>query len=215
MKKGLSVSVKVQEMNKDGFQQFLGMILYGLFALVAFLVRLVSIVVYFAIPLGLWNLLAHYQYESNGFRWKEDVVDDIFNEERTQSGRIFLSDVTVSESEEEISITKYTGLTMKNYYAIFLIGMATHFLLMMLKDVVLQTGKEKHLTNGAIYKDAKVDLPTEEEESVANDRWFTSFLRAITSYVLPELSMDWDERPQRNGFYGNDQRVIEVIVNFV
>ena len=190
--------------------------LYGLFALIAFLVRLVSIVVYFAIPLGLWNLLAHYQYESNGFRWKKDELDDIFNQERTQSGRIFLSDVAISESEEEISITKYTGLTMKTYYVIFLIGMATHFLLMMLKDVVFQTRREKHFMNGAIYKDAKVNLPKEEEEeSVANNRWFTSFLRAITSYVLPELSVDWDERTQRNGFYGNDQRVIEVILNFV
>ena len=104
---------------------------------------------------------------------------------------------------------------MKTYYVIFLIGMATHFLLMTLKDVVFQTGRENHFINGAMYKNAKVNLPKEEEASVANNRWFTSFLRAMTSYVLPELSMDWDERTQRNGFYGNDQRVIEVILNFV
>ena len=159
--------------------------------------------------------MAHYQYESNGFRWKKDELDDIFNQERTQSGRIFLSDVAISESEEEISITKYTGLTMKTYYAIFLIGMATHFLLMMLKDVVFQTGREKYFISEEIYKGATVDLPNEEEELVVKNRWFTSFLRGITSYVLPELSMDWDERTQRNGFYGNDERIIEVIQNFI
>ena len=102
----------------------------------------------------------------------------------------------------------------KTYYLIFLIGMAAHFLLMMLKDFVFQTVRETHFSKRAIYKDAKVDQSKEEEESVANSRWFTLFLRAITSYVLPELSMDWDERTQRDGFYGNDQRVIEVILNF-
>jgi hypothetical protein len=178
LKKGLSVSVKVQEMNKDGFQPILGGIIYGMFALLAFMIRLGSIVLYFSVPLGLYNLLAHYQYEYNGFQWNEDALDRMYNGIGEQSENVYLANVTYTE-KGPISITKYTGLSMKSYYVIFLFGMLAHFLLMFIKSI----NDTSKLTN-------------QSEKKFSLKNWFFPVLRAFTSFVLPEVSTDWDENAE-------------------
>jgi len=171
LKKGLSVSVKVQEMNKDGFQQFFGMILYGLFALVAFMTRLISIVTYFLVPLGLYNLLAHYKYDSNGFHWEDNIV--IYSDDMNRSDSVFRHRYS---EDGQIPITKYTGLTTKTYYVIFLVGILFHFLVMLVK----YTKEGSKSPNQSLNKDVTKNkiLP---------------FLRAFSSFVIPEVSTDWDE----------------------
>ena len=193
LKKGLSVSVKVQEMNKDGFQQFMGVILYGLFALVAFMTRLISLVTYFAVPLGLYNLLAHYQYESQGFSWDggEANYSQGSSDFRTHDG---VSTNQVIHSEDKtIQITNYTGLTMKTYYVIFLFGMMFHFLLMLMK----YTREESKMSH---------QLPKKKLKR----RSITPFLRAFTSFVIPEVSTDWDEIEGLNHCSGEYKNVLEV-----
>ena len=193
LKKGLSVSVKVQEMNKDGFQQFLGMILYGLFALVAFMTRLISIVTYFAVPLGLYNLLAHYQYESRGFSWNDTNIYYFENLDYLDKTEIRYTTEKVYSGNTTIPITKYTGLPMQTYYVIFLLGMVFHFLLMLLK----RSKESSQIQNQPTTKNSEI---TETP----------SFLRAFTSFVIPEVSYDWDEYKTMNHSPEDHKDVIEV-----
>ena len=193
LKKGLSVSVKVQEMNKDGFQQFLGMIIYGLFALVAFMTRLISIVTYFAVPLGLYNLLAHYQYESQGFLWNDTNIYNFENLDNLNKTEYIVTTENVDSGTEKIPITKYTGLSMKTYYVIFLFGMLFHFLLMLVK-----------LTT----ESSEIHIQTTSKNSKVTET--SSFLRAFTSFVIPEVSSDWDENETMDHSPRDYKDVIEV-----
>ena len=209
LKKGLNVSVKVQEMKKDGFQQFLGAVFYGLFAVVASIVRLMAIVLYFAVPLGLYNLLAHYQYEANGFSWQEDSIREVLVQgDKTKDIPVFLADVTNSnQTSDAIPITKYTGLSMKTYYVIFLLGMLLHFLIMLVKDLA----RNKSINISNTKQKNEFSMPKGQfKMGFAEKNWFSSFLRAFTSYVIPEVSIDWDEN--QDGLHLEEKNVIEVSI---
>ena len=214
LKKLLGVSIKVQEMNKDGFQNFLGMIIYGVYALVASFVRVCSIVLYFSVFIGLYNLLAHFQYETKGFQWQEDSLYSMLNKEVLPYDTVFLANLT-SQTNEPISVTKYTGLTMKNFYVIFLVGMMVHFLVMFVKDVIKSTKMKKY------YSELLNEIPSsinhcsqintsEIAEKMINCSWFASLLRAFTSYVIPEVSTDWDENIEFDVVKGAKKNIIEV-----
>ena len=94
---------------------------------------------------------------------------------------------------EKIPITKYTGLSMKTYYVIFLFGMLFHFLLMLVKLTI----NSSQIHNQSTGKNSKF---TET----------SSFLRAFTSFVIPEVSCDWDENETMEHSSRDYKDVIEV-----
>jgi len=131
---------------------------------------------YFAVPLGLYNLLAHYQYESQGFLWNDTSIYNFENLDNLNKTEYIVTTENVDSGTEKIPITKYTGLSMKTYYVIFLFGMLFHFLLMLVK-----------LTT----ESSEIHIQTTSKNSKVTET--SSFLRAFTSFVIPEVSSDWDE----------------------
>ena len=100
----------------------------------------------------------------------------------------------IHSKDKTIPITDYTGLTMKTYYVIFLVGMMFHFLVMLIKNT-----KEESKMNH--------QLPQKKQKR----RSISPFLRAFTSFVIPEVSTDWDEIDGLDHYCGGYENVVEVI----
>ena len=193
-RKVVNVSLHLQEVAKDGFQTLLGMIIYGVYAIVSSVVRMSAIVIYFSIPLGLFNLLIHWVYETTDLTWREQLVYSEFNNDVKQYELIFLKNISSKLISTDDS-TQYTGLSLKSYYAIFCMGMIVHFILVFGMDVL----KNKRIRKRLAITTENINL--EHVDSRTKTLWrkynhrglFSSFMQAFTSYVIPDISADWDE----------------------
>jgi hypothetical protein len=209
-------------MNKDGFQSLLGKILYGIFALLTSFVRVFAFVLYFAISIGLFNLLAHYKYEASGFQWEEEELRNVQCKKTQPYTSVFCTNVTF-QYEQNISVEKYTGFSMKDYYILFLIGMLLHFLVIFVKELKQNKPKNSKPHQGTL-NGIKLDSINNNELSLkpsildgykhsrglSEYDWFSSFFRAFTSFVMPEVSKDWDEDTNTDMHQDEDKNIVKV-----
>ena len=49
----------------------IGKIVYGVYAFIGSTVRVFAVVMYFSVPLGLFNILTHWRYETLNVKWQE------------------------------------------------------------------------------------------------------------------------------------------------
>merc|ERR1712062_919958 len=98
----------------------------------------------------------------------------------------------IHSEDKTIPITNYTGLTMKTYYVIFLVGMMFHFLVMLIKHTK-EVSKMDH------------ESPKKKQRRSS----ISPFLRAFTSFVIPEVSKDWDEIEGLDLCSGEYKNVVE------
>ena len=170
--------------------------------------RVVSVVIYFSVPLGLFNFLTHWVYETVDLKWREyeyhaswdGSVDHekpikfaIYDYTQQKYNQIYLKNITGQLITTD-PYSKYTGLTLGWYYAIFILGVFLHLLFVTKLD-----------NNGR--KDRLIYIPASKKN------WITNITNACSSLLVPEISNDWDARlnvDERDGA----KSIIQVILAF-
>lgn len=191
IKKICTASVKIQAINKNGFFGVVGSIVYGMFVIYSVSIRFLSVVMYFGIPMGLFNLLVHWYYETANVEWRGSSVKspDLpfgYSEFNTSTGQYdFVNIEDIKEQllskDKEGRLLKYTGLSLGQYYAVFFSGLILHYLLVLLI-----------LRLKAIF--------TEEKRMNINGMYLS---HVFSSIVLPEVFEDWDMA------YGNNINLVD------
>ena len=152
MKKVISTTIEAQKYSKNGFQETTGLFIYGAYAIVGPVFRVIAIVIYFSVPLGLFNLLTHWVYETVDLKWREFEYDSywdgtldyekpikfaIYDETQQKYNQIYLKNIS-KELLTKDPYEKYTGLTLGWYYTIFICGVVCHVFLVSLLDVIVK-----------------------------------------------------------------------------
>ena len=110
-RKVLIVCLHVQQVSKHGFQTMFGKLLLGLHIITAAVVRVGAVVLYFAVPLGMFEFLIHYKYETTNTPWREELAYSVFKIDMQEYETIFLSNIT-SELLTSRSVTHYIGFEL-------------------------------------------------------------------------------------------------------
>ena len=71
IKKIVTATTAPQKYTKNGFQEITGKVIYALYALIGPLLRTACVILYFSIPLGLFDMLTHWVYETAEVKWQE------------------------------------------------------------------------------------------------------------------------------------------------
>ena len=210
IKKILTTSLNVKNCSKCGFQTIKGILIYGVYSLIGPLIRICAICLYFAVPLGLFNILIHWVYEvaDYGFNrtitWQEYEVNSdgsydyerpvkfsIYDPETNDFEIIYLKNIT-SELLTKEPYTKYTGFSLSVYYALFIIGVIIHCLVVAIYDWTSQP--HKYLSEFSDSGENKVPLTRLESQMKGNAKNADNiFIHCFTTIVISDVLKDWDE----------------------
>ena len=168
-------------------------------------------------PLGLFNLLTHYVYETSDLMRREDLTFSVYNKHSEKYEPVYVHNIS-SKLLKKDPVTKYTGMTLQMYYALFLLGMVAHFIVVLIVDVMKNKKFNKYVVNNTISLEGALSThsprssnlrPSDTFKKCQNWNFFSSISHAFTSYVIPEVSIDWDESEECDGMQ-NAADVIKV-----
>jgi hypothetical protein len=238
-RKVLIVCLHVQQVSKKGFQTMFGKLLLGLHILMAAIVRVCAVVLYFAVPLGMFELLIHYKYETTNTSWREELVYSVFNKETQEYETIFLSNIT-SELLSSIPVTHYIGLELGHYYILFLIGILLHIIGIVAMEEIKRIRQKKQKKtretsgnnaenmewkwNGNFESKTSQNLtsrgllsePTTLNDNTERKNLVYSVINASTTLISPVVSSDWDDAEFAEDVRSsNDFLMVNFEINFV
>ena len=192
-KKILTTIMKVMSASKNDFAPMFGVIIYSVNAFIAVSVRITSIVIYFSVPLGLFNILTHWVYETVNVTWREydesgsPVKFSIYDSIEDQYEIVEIKDIAPRLLTNE-HYAKYTGLTLQMYYALFVVGIFVHVAVVFLLDMVSRQHyrQRSYVTtiSGKPNNNKKIDLEYPEpinETNLEHWNWFVSFIHSHAS----------------------------------
>ena len=208
VKKILTSMMSVKSASKNGFAPMIGLVIYCVHAFISVSVRITSIIIYFSVPLGLFNILTHWVYENvkerHGLTWRKydesrnPVKFSIFDGVKDQYDILEIKDIAPRLLTDE-HYTKYTGLTLQMYYVLFIVGMFVHFAVVILLDMVLkqhfgQRHYVKRISEQTNNKQKDLKIP-DRKNNTNSERWnwFAPVIHSLTSFAIPETSRDWDD----------------------
>ena len=210
-------------MSKKGFLGIVGSMVYGFYVLYSAVIRISCIIVYFSIPMGLFNLLEHWFYETANLEWRNGLSYSIFNTttEIYEDTRIDDIKDKLLSKDKEGTLLKYTGLALRQYFLIFMAWIILHYLLIMVMIILkkrfgFEEDNEIDLKN--IHETSEVEESRKTIKKTENSKYHRFWRKYMTyvfsSIVVPEISDDWDKsnvdiyNPKTDGSTENE--IIEV-----
>ena len=201
VKKILVTTMNVRSADKNGFAPMVGIFMYGFYGLLSILSRMMLIIIYFAVPLGLFNILSHWIYETvgqtQGLRWREydenqnPIAFSVFDQETNNYRIINITDITPTLLTN-VPYTKYTGLKLGGYLALFTAGIFVHIMLVLVPDIarIFLPNEQKKGQNVIETSSSQID---DYMAVKISEGFMLSFLRSLTTIVIPEPIVDWDD----------------------
>ena len=198
VKKILVTTMSVRSADKNGYAPMVGIFIYGLYGLLSILSRMMLIIIYFAVPLGLFNILGHWIYEnlgqSQGLRWREydenqtPIAFSAFDQATNDYHIINIKDIAPNLLTND-PYTKYTGLTLGGYLALFTAGIFAHILVVLVPDIARRFLFNKQ----EIYQNVIETSTSQIHDRKMSESFMLSCLRSLTTIVIPEPVVDWDD----------------------
>ena len=207
VKKILSCILRVKSAGKNNFSPLLGLVIYSVFAFISIFARILSIIAYFSVPLGLFNFLTHCVYENmnknQGLTWREfdenqePVKFSTFNENEDRYEFVEIRNIS-SMLLTNSSYTKYTGMTLQMYYILFIVGTILHLSIVTILDIILQKRFRKCNYVNRLIKQAKNRVNSNKKimkslKELEHWNWFVPIIHSLASFGYPETSRDWDD----------------------
>ena len=208
LKKLITTILNVRATEKDEFTPIIGMLSYSAYGFLNICVRIISITLYFSVPVGLFNILTHWVYENmnqrHGLIWREYDQDgnpvkfSSFNHNKGEFEVVEMRNLAPTLLTNS-NYTKYTGLSLFWYYILFLTGMLGHLSVVMKLEVLFLKSFNEKMENAAennedeSLKTRLKKLPALKRKEPKAANRFLVFFDSLMALVLTTPFTDWDE----------------------
>ena len=217
LKKVITTVVDTKAAEKNEFLPTIGILTYSIYGFLNICARMTSIILYFSVPLGLFNILTHWLFENmndrHGLEWREydqsgnPIKFSYFNSQKGEFDLIEIKDLAPALLTNE-PYSKYTGLSLFWYYTLFLVGVIVHLILMLALERKFRLRSEDKVKDGSERKKEQTHKKCIEKEPIFlekqtnNPNMLSLFLHSLMTLVLTSTFSDWDEVNDKEVFVG-------------